>query len=72
MDRIHVAVNHTGFFNRGVEGLGRVAPFSSVSRIGDNVFFDASLMIIDPTAPPPIKSTEFVNFTKLINSEIID
>jgi hypothetical protein len=67
-----VAVNHTSVFNRGVESLCRAAPFSSVSRIGDIVFFDPSLMIIDPTAAPPTKSTEFINFAKLINSEIID
>jgi hypothetical protein len=67
-----VGVNHTGVFNRGVESLCRAKPFSGVSRIGDIVFFDPSLMIIDPTAPPPTKSTEFLNFAKLINHEIID
>jgi hypothetical protein len=67
-----VAVNHTGAFNRAVDELCQAVPFSSVARLGDIVYFDAALMVLDPKSKPPPIGGGFPTFQKLVNQAIID
>jgi hypothetical protein len=47
-------------------------PFSSVARLGDVVYFDAALMILDPKSAPPPFGGGFPTFQKLVNHAIIN
>jgi hypothetical protein len=66
-----VAVTHTGLFNRPADRLCSLQPFGAVSRIGEVVYFEPNLMILDPTNKiKEIKEME--SFSKFINQEITD
>jgi hypothetical protein len=66
-----VGVGHTGLFNRAPDSLCQAEPFSAVPRLGDVVYFDPMMMVLDPKLPPT-KAPDALNFAKLINAEIID
>jgi hypothetical protein len=63
-----VGVSHTGLFNRAQDSLCQAEPFSAVARLGDVVYFDPSMMLLDPTKRLA-KSPDALNFAKLINQE---
>ncbi|OHT08635.1 hypothetical protein TRFO_22710 [Tritrichomonas foetus] len=65
-----VAVTPSGVFNKPPTKLCTAKPFSAVSKKGDVVFFDTSLMVLDPNMPPPDpKNTDF-KFSKFITRNI--
>jgi hypothetical protein len=61
-----IGVAHTGLFNRPMDTLCQAEPFSAVARLGDVVYFDPSLMVLDPNEPPA-KAPDAPTFAKLIN-----
>ena len=66
-----IAVNANGVFNSSPANLCHARPFSAVSNRGDSIFFDTSLMILDPTQElNPDSSTK--NFHNLANSQNFD
>jgi hypothetical protein len=67
-----VAVNDAGPFTQGVDELCHAVSFSFVTRLGNVVYFDAALMVLNlKSAAPPIGSS-FPTFQNLVNHTIMD
>jgi hypothetical protein len=66
-----IAVSHTGLFNKPAERLCNYEPFGGVSRLGEVVYFDPALMVLNP-ADVPAQPTEAGSFSRYINQEIIE
>lgn len=65
-----VAVSPIGVFNKPADRLCRAKPFASVSKVGDVVYFDSSLMVIDPKDVP--KDNSETTWQKYINREMVE
>ncbi|KAK8842565.1 hypothetical protein M9Y10_025423 [Tritrichomonas musculus] len=71
-----VGLAHNGLFNKAPNRICNSIPFSAVSKTGDVVFFDTSLMVLDPTKHPGQmnekynKNNKNKQFKKYINYQI--
>lgn len=73
-----VALTHNGIFNKAPIDICNSIPFSAVSKTGDIVFFDTSLMVLDPSKHPGKldkkyeKNKKNKQFKRYINYQITD
>lgn len=73
-----VALTHNGLFNKAPIEICNSIPFSAVSKTGDIVFFDTSLMVLDPSTHPGKLNKEYEKnkknkqFKRYINYQITD
>ena len=66
-----IAVSALGVFTNTVNDLCHAKPFSSVSANGDVVYFDPSLMILDPNDPPNTSHHE-KTWSKFVNKAYLN
>jgi hypothetical protein len=61
-----VAVSSLGIFRRPIDQLCSSSPFSAVSRVDEVVWFDPSLMVLDPRSVPAFSQSKgsFSEFSK--------
>lgn len=69
-----VGLTNLGVFHKNPTEICNHQPFSAVSSKGDVVFFDPSLMVLDPSQNPmemtPISTPQKLTFQKYINNRI--